>query len=1686
MTTRHSSPVPCPRCSGVGILAGSIATLVRNRSVAATPARGRRHLSALATVVATGAAFLAPAARVAANTVVTVVNVQTDLTAPTTYSPSGTPTSANDVEFIGAYNPAAFTLNSSQTFGSLDDLSATAITISDPGSPATLTLGANGGTDAVTGSQPADLIYVATGSNLTISPGSGILDIVLGQAGNFDIAGTAAIGTALSGSGVIRTGAGSLTLSGAMNIAGTFTNSGTAPTVYPSVGTGTAPAGSTFINGTVNAGSVTGIVQNGTSDLVLGNLGNTYAAGITIQNGIVIFNNTIAGSSNSLGNSANTIFLGNASTVTNATMNFAATVGGGIAPTGGTATFSNGITVGSKTGEGANVISASDYNLALSGAISLTGGDLTFAPANTGTSTISFSGGITGVGNLFISDVAGAAGNVVTLSGNPINNTGSITFNNATINGVAATGANTGTNTVSANIGSSVNQVTENSTNPVTLSGTNTYTGGTAINLGTLEFGKTASMPSTGAVTVNSGGTIAVAVGGTGQFTNATSGAGSLGGIFSGVGAGSATIILNPGSSVGVDTGSGSVIYAGDITNSGLGLAKLGANTLTLTGANTYNGLTTIAGGTLQIGSGGTAGMLGSGSVIDKGTLAFDRTDNYGGAFSQSISGTGGLSVLAGLVTLTGANTYTGPTAVTAGTLQAGIATVGGVFPSTGAFGGNSAVTLTQGTTLDLNGFNETIGSLADTGTGATVTSSTAGAVTLITGTNNGSTTFSGVVQNGAGTVGLTAFGFGNTLTLKGANTYTGTTTVMGGVLNLGGAGTIGSISSSSPLVLGGVAGGGTFAYTRTGTNTQTFAGTTINQGGNAITESLPGQTINLGTLTGNHGGTVDIGSTGVVTTTSGNANGIIGGFATFGGKTTWAVAPATPGGAITGLASTSYTESGTALTSPANYLNQNIDVNASQTLTGAINPNSIRFNTNAAETLTLTGTNVIATGGILVTPTEQTASTITGGTLLGPAGGQLSITSAGLEGTGTVFTIASYVGDNGAPSSVAVSAAANGRALTLNNGNNSFSGGFYLNGGGVNTGGGTSLGVGTVYFGNNNIYTGAAGGGILFGTATVVISSGLISAANGANASNGDISGNSGGIWNLTGVPGTSATWAGIVGSYSGGRIVNFAVNGGTEIIGNTQIGMSQAIANAGTYQLGTGYSGSLSNSKQNVGLVLGGGTFLEFGNYAGSTNQPFNSGLTVNAGASTVTVNNNGGAGTVVNLASATTRAIGGTVDFNLPAGAQTSLNGIVTNALNTNGILGGYATVGGTDWATNATGLAGGNVIGLSSSTINSYTPSTAGTTSPGATANVDFQASNTSPYTAQTINSLRFNTAAANTLTLSGSNVIASAGLLVTPGVGANLTTITGGTLGGFPGGDLIVIQDNIAAGLEIDSAIADNGNATGLTKSGPGLLTLTGTNTYTGKLVLNAGILNAATAGIDGGSTTNGITFNGGTLQAASGGITTAKGVTMGVNGGTVDTNGNAVTLSGAVINAANSPNLFGAGLRGGFVATGVGALTKIGSGTLTLSSATDSFSGGIIINNGTVQDGNASAATLGSGYVTFGGSNVPALDLNGNSPTIAGLIGARNNGLVTSSAGTTPVVTLNGVISESFGGVIQNGLATSVGLTVNLTNSGAVQTFTGANTYTGPPPSAPARCSSATAAFRAASPAPPGSPTTAR
>jgi autotransporter-associated beta strand protein len=170
-------------------------------------------------------------------------------------------------------------------------------------------------------------------------------------------------------------------------------------------------------------------------------------------------------------------------------------------------------------------------------------------------------------------------------------------------------------------------------------------------------------------------------------------------------------------------------------------------------------------------------------------TWSVDGTGANGSALTVSGAVTGSSSLnIGGLVTISSANgttTYSGPTTVNdGGILQ------GGAGNSLSA---NSAVTVNANGILRLNGSNNAIGSLAGSGV---VENNAATGATLTAGADGTDTTFSGILRNGStANLGFTKTGAGN-LTLIGANTHTGTTTVNAGTLIFGNATTLTSANA--------------------------------------------------------------------------------------------------------------------------------------------------------------------------------------------------------------------------------------------------------------------------------------------------------------------------------------------------------------------------------------------------------------------------------------------------------------------------------------------------------------------------------------------------------------------------------------------------------------------------------------------------------------------------------------------------------------------------------------------------------------------------------------------------------------------------------------------------------------------------------------------------------------------------
>ena len=124
---------------------------------------------------------------------------------------------------------------------------------------------------------------------------------------------------------------------------------------------------------------------------------------------------------------------------------------------------------------------------------------------------------------------------------------------------------------------------------------------------------------------------------------------------------------------------------------------------------------------------------------------------------------------------LSGVNSYTGDTTINAGILRLGGPTVIPDGPGKG--------NLIVNGTLDMNSNSETVNGLSGSGTIDTIAS---GNPTLTVGGNDQSGTFTGVIQNTLGSLGLTKTGTGS-LSLAGTNTYTGDTTVSAGTLVVNG-----------------------------------------------------------------------------------------------------------------------------------------------------------------------------------------------------------------------------------------------------------------------------------------------------------------------------------------------------------------------------------------------------------------------------------------------------------------------------------------------------------------------------------------------------------------------------------------------------------------------------------------------------------------------------------------------------------------------------------------------------------------------------------------------------------------------------------------------------------------------------------------------------------------------------------
>jgi autotransporter-associated beta strand protein len=439
---------------------------------------------------------------------------------------------------------------------------------------------------------------------------------------------------------------------------------------------------------------------------------------------------------------------------------------------------------------------------------------------------------------------------------------------------VKSPSSGTPTHTISANVGMATNQtwtvasdaalsvpgnigdlgggndLAMEGTGTLTLEGTNTYSGATIVDSGTMIIGSIADGGAASAIGQSSAAAANLALGnGSTLRYNTGVAVGSTDRGFTIAG-------TSPGDSVTIESAS-------------VGAGSLRGISFTSTASPAYGAANQTR--TLVLDGAFTASGVHN-SYFNK--LAANIADNGSGAVTVTKTGTGSWGLL-------GANTFTGGLNVEQGTLMlraiaapgAGVVTVGSA--------GNSA-------TLDLSGGRRDIVGLATAGTAAnqTITSAFPGGILNVVGATT--STFGGVISGStASFTALTINNAGASLTLSGASTYTGVTTVDAGALLVNGSLAGSTVTVKSGGTLGGTGGtiggpttiqsGATLTPGAAGTGTLTFSGGLTLDGGATLSMQMGTASDQIlvtgGTLSGPASGTValnvtDAGGLGVGTYT--------------------------------------------------------------------------------------------------------------------------------------------------------------------------------------------------------------------------------------------------------------------------------------------------------------------------------------------------------------------------------------------------------------------------------------------------------------------------------------------------------------------------------------------------------------------------------------------------------------------------------------------------------------------------------------------------------------------------------------------------------------------------------------------------------------------------------------------------
>ncbi|QIF04252.1 autotransporter-associated beta strand repeat-containing protein [Roseimicrobium sp. ORNL1] len=985
-----------------------------------------------------------------------------------------------------------------------------------------------------------------------------------------------------------------------------------------------------------------------------------------------------------------------------------------------------------------------------------------------------------------------------------------------------------------------------------------------------------------------------------------------------------------------------------------------------------------------NIGTGGTVGTSQLGDLSVARTIDLGTNDGNGRRYDMF----GGGDAIGAAGSNQGTNTIT-PNSGSTGTI---------IFNGTnaGTFVLPSNVTITQSYSSTTNPGS---GQIINDGTtvvniqGAFTSGADGNRTWFLDGTNTGANTISGNISNGSNnTVSLTKEGAG-TWVLSGTNSYTGTTTVNNGILQISG----GAAIADTAIVAVSAAGGdglysGTARFhvlqsesigrlqgnvggdvridasqtlTLVGTTSDTYSGTITGGGGftRTISSGSTGPTQTLTSASSSYTGATTLGVTGTATANTGitvyhlangGSNSGIGASTNAASNLVFTTSTAGSNGGI--LTWSGFTDQSTDRLFTMGLGTAGARINASGTVVGMTvpkitfsNTGAIAFTGSGARTLTLGGaalsnnefrpqitdgggaTSLIKTdaGLWLVNPDETLGNTYTGGTTI--SGGTLAIQKGNALGTNTI-TI------NGA----------GGVGLEVRNGvtlTNAITN--LTTDGGVRASSGTNVFSGLITLTGQMRASVDAGASLEFSNSTNSLTGA------GALVKLGD------GTLILSGTNNaTGATFArdGILRLEYGTNDTSKLANGAALTLGGigglTVPGIDDSVGGNQTYISGQG-GGTVE---------LSGGTH---GEIVLSTTIDTGSNSIIRAVGSLATINLN-----------AITRNAGGTINFGAASIAT-------TDTLNTNGILGpGYATVGKTDWAVNSV-----NAVDSAITALASYSATFA------AANNVDV----TAAALGTAANTLRFNQAAGGTYTLAGTLNMSGGGFLVTSNVTGGAVIISGGTIRNnatTANLEALIIHQHSSQALQIDSVIANNTNAQALTKVGTGKLYLNALNTFTGALHLSEGEIQV-----------------GGTAAAPS----TATNARIG------NTN-NAINLAlGTTLRFNTTATVYDTG-----VITGDGQII-LDAGTLLFNDDSGSFHGNITFNGGTVQlAGNSNALGSLRGLLAFNN----AVNLNFND--------TRTYAKVTSySQGTTVNVT-NTAFAGTFSGTQNFNNTTAAGLNFNV------------------------------------------------